>query len=416
MVIGIALLLGVAQLLYANYCGLGLTADSYVYINASQDFAENGLISGLRSPDLHFKPPFYSLLLTVFIVEEGTLLLNIFCYAITIIINSWLAVQLIRSSIFRYLYLLLLVFGTPLLLVHSFVWSEPPFIALFSVVLGVLLLYLKKQKTVYIAAIGLLCILLFGLRHATIFLVLGLIISFFVFSNIFFKRVLPWLLMSILFFTAWVVFKSDGFTDLLQLLANPLVEREGGRYTSNILSFANGFSVWFFPTPIPVQYRAVALALLIVVIAYLYYQQPHSYLYHRFWQHTLSIFVVYYVGIHTVFTLQYFSSDAERYLAPFYPILLLFILSTLESQRTYRKLIIAALALFSLYPISRSLRNIHLWHQSRCSSTKTNNLINYYSADQLLHHGRSRKFIEGENQCCSGATGRAVWPTKAILQ
>lgn len=155
LLVGLALV-AMATLLYATQLGIGLNSDSVTFVKAARSLASGqGLskpqVDGTFTPLTHF-PPLYPTLLGVLAASgldllNGARWLSIVLFGANIVIVGLAIYECTAHSIaLTILGALLMATSADMLKVHSYAWSEPPFITLGAVALFLLAGHLDRPR------------------------------------------------------------------------------------------------------------------------------------------------------------------------------------------------------------------------------------------------------------------------------
>ena len=174
IVISVLIIIALALINLSNFQGVGYTHDSYYYLENSKVVEESGVWDYLSSHDPRQQ------LLTLVISQMNSVcreiaLLNAVLFVLTVIIWIYATRKYFQTKNQWYVFGLMLVFGTPLLLTNSFLWTEPIFHFLLA------LLFLNHQRNSshrlkrYIGYLILLPLLIFA-RKAGVLVILAVVI------------------------------------------------------------------------------------------------------------------------------------------------------------------------------------------------------------------------------------------------
>jgi hypothetical protein len=356
--------LGVCTLIYAVWCGLGLTYDSYNYLSATRAIAEGRPMETQLGAKYVAQPPLFPAILSLW---NGNLffskVFSIACYAVTLIL-SWKLIDIVLDSfsykVVAYFYIFL---STPLLLVHSFLWSEPFFLLLIQLVIITLYFYRQTKKRSLFYGLIALSLLLCAQRNAGIFIVSGIFIGLFLEASFFQNRIKivgAFLISSVGFFF-WNLYgfsrEGRGFLDA------GYFQNVGG----NILEYSRAIGVWFLPGSLN-HYVLVAaglfsLSFIIIIFFSGNYPSPSQF----FLRVLITILVVYLAGF--VVLGKPVASDVERFLAGIFPVYSVVMFKGIERiQIKGKKWLILPVAVILLYGVLRTGNNAKRWNQSHCEN------------------------------------------------
>ena len=353
----------------ANYCGVGFTYDSYRYIDIAEQINKVGL---LQAQGFNVKPPLYPLLI-YWLGVKSIPIINIFCLTITCCVHHSFGYA-VKTRLFRLLFWAISVFATPLYLVHSFAWTEPPFISTLLLAFYFIYIYQKHRNSAYAYASTVLLLLLPFIRFAGIFIIVPTLFVLFLQLPVRLK----WRLVIItctgtLMFSMWVWQFGPGFLRRWHTLINPITNVSFSRYTDNLDSYSEALSIWILPLPVYKPLRillAIAGLAAIVVSSVDFFRKKRG----DILLGIPFIFLCYYLLLHLVFDVAYYS--AERYLTPMYSLLILSLFLQLDQKfvvlksgvRMMAKVLLLA---FLVYNIARTTKNVLFWNRTKCSTILT---------------------------------------------
>ncbi len=365
----IALILNITFIVIANYCGVGLTYDSNLYLEIASQLNSKGV---LEVDGFLIKPPIYPMILSV-IGYKGVIWLNIIC----LIGSLWMYFKMsgfISEEILKVIYILLISFSTSLIMVHGFVWTEPVFILSLS---GIFYVWMKARTPTrwnLIVICGLWLLLPFIRYVGVLILIPAFLIALWK-SN--------YLLRGALFIIGtivtacigiWVVLFSSGFEARLSEWITPFQRLDFSHYIDNSLSYLKALGIWVVPLSLNDSIVYVGGSFLLILLLLLIRDQK---VLKSKVGITLVIFLTYYFILHTFFFVEYYS--AERYLTPFYPILIFVLLAVIDQKfvswaKWKKNVVMIILGLEVLYGVSRTLKNVIFWNEVRCEDNYSLNL------------------------------------------
>ena len=361
------LLVGTALLMIANYCGVGLTYDSHLYIKAAEQVGIQGFLS---TQEFTVKPPLYPLLIYWF-GTEAILTINIVCLLITLTLLYYFGLTL-KTLLLRYVFWAICLFSTNLYLVHSFAWTEPPFISVLLLAFYLICHYQQVDKPVFLyAAVALLFVLPF-IRFAGIFILLPTLVLFLGLPVKAKKGVATLVGIGLVMIVLWVGEFKEGIAPHWSMLNSPSVNAQYARIAHNVTTYLETLSIWVLPVSVyrPIRLFTGSVILMgIFLLAFPWKKQNDIRLYLPF------IFLGYYALLNVTFQVEYYSSDPERYLTPLSYLLLLSFFIWLEQRfkvmtdSIKRGIWILLLALLT-YNIARTTKNVLFWNQVRCVDTE----------------------------------------------
>ncbi len=350
---------------WSNRCGLGQTYDSGIYIDIASQIDEKGL---LQAEGLLVKPPLFSLIIFIVGIENLIWVNYLLFMGSILLLISWS--QKIQVTAIRIAYVVLIVFSTPYYLVHGFVWTEPLFIFLLLLSFTLLLRIDRVDKRNYLYTVMGILFLLPFVRYVGILILFPLVLYILTNKSIALRRrkILTGILAVGVFLVAyWVVLFWDGFSIRLNEWLTPFKRLQFDHYLLNFRSYLKGLSIWIIPLRMPdsisLPMAAVAVGSLIVVSVRQFFEDR------VFLNFIPLVFLFYYFSLHTFFPVEYFS--AERYLTPFYGIIIFFIIRYFDKRfanysRNIRIIIATVLIIQLIYGVSRTLKNVTFWNEVRC--------------------------------------------------
>ncbi|MEL7003459.1 MAG: hypothetical protein AAFN93_12090 [Bacteroidota bacterium] len=270
----------------------------------------------------------------------------------------------LQNTIIKVLAIAVISFGVPIYLANNFLWSEPLFnvcvIALFY--LFTLPTLNKKQWL----SIIILCNLMILMRHAGLFILVGLFVARFLFleNRSVWRKYLFLLLLCSLGSVIWFVFAPSSGADWTKTIISVNLFQ---KIAHNFQMLSHGFSSWFLPMAIPLTLRVIGAVLILAILAL--WVKKNSSLNRADYIWLLASLI--YVGcLHGVYEMP--VEDGERYFSPLYPMLFIVffrifdrMLSSLETTKK-KYAIIVVLYCWSIYPMYRTFSNAYFWHSLRC--------------------------------------------------
>ncbi len=361
-------LLSTGLLIYSIWCGLGLTYDSRAYIEISNDIIKHGWEGLENSPFLKAKPPLFPLVISLF-SPEGMIWVNVFCFTLYLGLLARVVLMESGGKNDGILLFLFICMATPLYEFHGFLWTEPianPIVlALFLGVKN----YLDHQKSTGLLPILLLSNALILIRHAGLFIVLGIFVALFFISSDGERRKRVILSAPFAFLTSliWHIFKPESFVLRFGEISQSDWSVKIDKYYNNMIVLTDALTSYFLPIMIPYHLRISLLIICVIAVVVLYYRKiPHE-KYHLAW--TLVI-VIYILCMHIVVPI--IPGDGERYLSPIYPMLFILLYAAVKTfvsslRRNWQKRIALLLVAIALgYPVIRTIKNVRFWHTVRC--------------------------------------------------
>ena len=159
--------------------------------------------------------------------------------------------------------------------------------------------------------------------------------------------------------------------------------------TENIFDFqlldvlyfsAHRLSTWIFPPQVPYVLRIFLFLLLItytLITVYKLQQKQQLNTSYYFANYYLFPILTFIYTVSMIILLRNFDNDGDRYLAPVHGIFIFclglffdkLILHKIPSQGFKKKVFFAILALFLVYPITRTLKNVYFWHTTNSNKS-----------------------------------------------
>jgi hypothetical protein len=322
--------------------GPGLTYDSLGYIEASKSLRTYFFEQNSESHTYLYKPPALPLYLHFF---QNKILAAKWLNAICYILSLWLCYYIGRwfklEPIFLSLYVVLVGISYPWLQNHFFVWAEP----LFGMgVLSLVWMLITRKSWILITMI---CILLFFIRKAGVFLAVGTIVL--CLSNREYRKAIWMSVVYTIVFFSWELLNLhySGISTSENIFLD-LVDQSRWYY-------ADVVTAWFMPRNVPIPAR-VFILFICVALALYYFKNK---LVQFFWwpeSKTALIMTVVYFLFFLLFLGASEYVEAERYLSVVMPLGLLLLISTVNFiylQLGRRKYLVIIFIVWMGYPISR---------------------------------------------------------------
>lgn len=342
---------------YANMNGLGLTPDSYMYLKQAEFFDQN---FSFIANEVHPLFPFQTFLIVVlsFFPDAASGLkymsiIQAFLLVGNFILLTVLAGRIFVKPVYVFLFAGVIVFSTPLLMVHSFLWTEPFFIFTVSVLLWLIFKHMQQPSYRNYVILFFLLVLLCLQRKAGLLFIAGTALGLILFLSSFSFRIKLILVLSGLTLVT-LLYAFDVVGEL------PVI----GNFWNHVRDYADFLSAWLLPLSVPFLIRIVFLvgALFFITVT-LFTQNKNST--SLFLKVLFSIFATY-----CFVRLFYFRpdrSEMDRYLAPIFPIFFLLLFSSIEYRlekcsMKVRTVVLALLFLWLTYPAIRTIKNTFLWH------------------------------------------------------
>ncbi|MCS6822020.1 MAG: hypothetical protein NZ551_09130 [Microscillaceae bacterium] len=344
---------------YSQTCGIGLTYDSLNYLHASQTWLTKERLLNQDGTLFLQQPPLFPIILSFFSPYQQVISswANTFCLVITVFFWFWIGKSYIYDIKWLSLYLWLLVWATPLFLVHQFLWSEPIYLFISSLAFVALYQYEQKRTLIWLFCI-IFCLLLLPLQRivgialsVAVLIVIGLDKR----NSISIKIAL--LVISILPIGTWlsVVY---AYRTPQEFVATYGMQTNFGE---GIIVYANSLSLWFLPNFLPTWLRMCSL-----------------FLFFLFWfhlpQNRFSYMVLIYFLAYTVILLIKKSDfwDTERFVALLYPCFLWLTFTGIANLKKQCLWLFAVACLLCVYPTLRCAKNILFWKEAQCKKIDKN--------------------------------------------
>lgn len=361
-ILALSVLSTVVIYFYANLKGLGLTHDSYQYWEKSVIFARNHSFKEIGFTTFF---PFQSLEIVMLSImgtnAQMTLkYLHAFFLGGTVFIHLMVAKEMFSSKKMLVIYAATLIFSTPLLMVHSFIWTEPLFIFLVSLQWYLLWLFFQRKTFNRLVAILFISLLYCWQRKAGMLFSLGLLLALtthFVSSK---KQILAiFTALALLIFILYGGLGTPNFIGEFPLLSS---------FSVNLQNYSDALSAWLFPLPLNYRLRVGIFTLLVIFMGYLLWktwpeiqEEKRSYI-------TGIVFIILtYLVIRHFYDRPHFD-EADRFLAPIYPGVFFLLIFAMERfvlntrQKILRLVLPVIMALWLTYPVIRTLKNAKMWH------------------------------------------------------
>lgn len=356
-----------------NFFGLGYTYDSHLYVEIADEINS---INFFLVQGFNIKPPVFPIFIFLF-GEENIIWINFFSYLCIQSIGVYFS-HIIKDRLIRYSFLIILIFATPHLLINSFLWTEPIFLAVMLLSFYFLeRFYRTNQLKFLITAIILLSILPF-IRFAGIFLIFPLL-GFLILTNGIKRILIVPVLVILLLIIGWMFLFQEGFWGRWERFIHPYLTGRLIPFESNLFSYTKALSSWFFPYSIDSFFTRLTSVVIVVIVVIkstkTYFKLKRNILF-------LSplLFLIYFFLIMSVFKVEYYA--AERYLSIFYLLIILNILIQIDnfiksSESFYfKRVAYFCVFAFCIYSFLRTIKNVFFWYDLRSGSGKLEILDN----------------------------------------
>jgi hypothetical protein len=317
---------------YTQSCGISLTYDSENYIVASNSWASKGVFENKDGSLFLQQPPLYPFILAVFAPYQLVVASYLNTCFLLLTVGLWLywVDKFVHHAYYQIMCSLLLILATPLYLVHQFLWSEPLFLAIWSLHLYSLFQYQEKNKPEYLSIAIFLGALLPLQRVVGIAFIVG---GFFLARG--WKLKITYLLLTYLPFLLWVVWVLQHKTPT-EFSATYGVQDQAG---VGLYMLWDGFALWFLPAYVLWVGKAIVILCIFWVGKYRKQIQEAPFLQSLFYS---SLFYLLILGIK-----KSDFSDNERFIALLYPIFLLLLFTIMPVLHGKKQWVV--IALMSLY-------------------------------------------------------------------
>lgn len=363
----ITIIVGVVLQLYSTQCAPGITYDSNQYLASAKSFAHNQTLLHADGTPHVDHVPLYSLILS-FLGEnrlQWSKYLNTLCLGAILLMFAYLCRQTLAKTVNYRLCILSLALATPLQLIHHFVWSEPLFVVLLAGILVFLYKYQQQPHPAHYWAITGLSFILCLQRNPGIFLVAGVALSLWVFTQAGFGRVLLYGCLGVSGWVGWTIVgmqltQSGLHPAAYNIFGNILVKQ-------NLDHYLNAISAWFVPLAIPLLIRGSAFIVGVLLIAW--WMRKYNLRLDKFTKILLTIAATYIVFLQLTERISF--HETERYAAVVFPLLWLVFFQVYDTLSEYialnhQWLLTALMVVWLSYPTLRTAKNIHLWQTRTC--------------------------------------------------
>jgi hypothetical protein len=356
LIIGSILLLALHA--YANWNGLGLTDDSYAYVSQAHFFQETGTF---RKGEIHPLFPFQAFLIVVLAVftdsKAGVNYMNV--VNAILLTGNFILLMIVASKVFsNFVYVLIfalvIITSTPLLLVHSFLWTEPFFILSITLLMLLLIEHIRRPSILTYAAFVFLFLLLFIQRKAGLLFFTGTGLGFILFLNSW-PRVWKILIIAGCLLLIIIFYRFDLIGEAPRV----------SNFWESTVAYVDFLSAWLLPLNFPIWIRVVVFVGLLSFVGVSIFRGDYEEKISKFLKILFTVFVSY--CIIRLFFFRPDPSEIDRYLAPVFPIFFILLLASIDSvlrnaSLRIRQVTIALIVLWLLYPALRTVKNATLWH------------------------------------------------------
>lgn len=383
------IIIAVGFQLYSTACVPGITYDSNQYLASAESFASHKkLLHANGTPHIDHVP-LYPVILS-FLGNNRLQLskyLNTLCLAGILFLFIDLSLRILNTTATKALFSLALVVSVPLQLIHHFVWSEPLFLFLLALILWYLHKYINQSNRQYFWIITGVSFLMCMQRNPGIFLVAGIALSLWVFTDTGFWRAMLYGALSV---SGWVTWTIGG----MQITKNGLHPAAYNIF-GNILAkqnldhYLNVISAWLMPRAIPLLIRGgLFLGLVFILIVWI---KRLKLTLPGFAKALCTIAGVYIAFLQLTERISF--HETQRYAAVVFPLLCLFFFQLYEllKQKLPEKGKLAVNIIFVLwlsYPLMRTAKNTRLWRNRACEpgyveKQRSNPTMIFYNDNKL---------------------------------
>ncbi len=265
----------------------------------------------------------------------------------------YLGLRVLRTNWARISYGFLLVFAAPVLMVHSFLWTEPAFLTGLGI-LSILILKVTRRSTGHAdwVGIGLSLLFLLWARKAGFLLIGGTAVGLLVVMPgiRWYYRLLSLVGLGLATIFLYGVFGGPNLLGELPSISN---------MSKQLLLNLDGMSLWLLPKFVNRWIRmALLIGLLFAAFGQYFLRRDHMDL--KFWRCLMVMFLFYFTA--RLGFVRPWPSEVERYLAPLFAWFFLILFSGLEAITINARWVRFLLCLWLLYPAVRTIKNARLWN------------------------------------------------------
>ena len=158
IILGLSLL-AMGLLIYSVFPHIGSTYDSKLYINLADNLFSEGLFqSGFGS-----KPPLFPIILSALRSDLTTISIgNILCWSLSMHLINKTFMGRFKDRFYKYCFAGVLLFSTPIVMVHNFIWTEPFYLLFIS---GLFYLMAHEHISNKNIMMAILLLLIVSLKH-----------------------------------------------------------------------------------------------------------------------------------------------------------------------------------------------------------------------------------------------------------
>ena len=356
-----------ALFVYCNWCGLGLTYDSFDYLSAAKSLNEQGTLLNADGSPYIFHGPLIPIFFSFFGSEPESVLrlVHLAFFAVTLILFRSMLRSVIQDRWVFVLCITAIGFSAGMQMVHHFIWSEPLFIALLAAHNWMLVNYLDRRSALDLWGLLASALLMALTRNAGFFFIIATWLILLRNGGVrSFLPSLKYLLFGSIGFIFWNIYVALFQEGTMRIYSNnPFLANTG----VNLLNYLDILSQWFLPSLIPWIARVLFLLLMLIVLIV---QIGKGRIAPLVWVFIIQA-MVYFIIMFTL--LEVDKDEIERLLSPIYPLLISAIALLLDRfahkvRNAGKALLYAGLLMWSLYVISRGGINATRWHSEQCST------------------------------------------------
>lgn len=329
----------------ANNAGVGLTDDSYYYLDQAQELSQQGLTKYIQKHG--FLQQLLVFVLRISLENYCIVLsvLNTLAFVGSVGLWIWISLDLFPDRSRHLIFAILMTFNTPFLLTASFLWTDV-YLHLFTSLLFAIYLKCKVPLRRWLLYLPVFALMLFA-RKAGLLIMLGTVL---VEMKIISTRYRWW--SYILVFILIYLLYGYGF------LPNYLGERPSLDFVPQNIEYQM-ITIFRWFLPIEGLFLAVVLVLFFVFLYFKGGFRPEWF--------ALTIPSVYLL-VRLFFEREFFE-EHERYLSVMYPFFCMTIAGSISrpKDKIFYRITWIFIVIILFYNIVRSIKNVILWCDVSCS-------------------------------------------------
>jgi len=262
-------------------------------------------------------------------------------------------------------------FSMPLLLIQSFLWSEVFFLFLLSLSTYCLLQFTQDNKPyTYLLLASCLGFLYCLQRNTGIFFVTGSAL-YLLLDAPQIKRFFLTSLYAGVAFSGWFAWTFFHYLEK-GIKFQPTLSELGENIVPNCITYLDSYSNWIVPHTISPTIRIFTLVIVVLLLTFLIYNsyaQSKDSFKRKLIRLCVILFLSYHAGM--IMLERAIIWEVDRFIAIEYPFILLLcgiaISDYLKTTTTLKKTLAATfLCFWLLYPVVRTIKNAHFYHQNQC--------------------------------------------------